>query len=118
MYSPMPPKGRTQERHRRCVDERRGALVATARLHVLIIGIIWINHHRVRLCDVLLTIRANTSRSTSVRARVTPRRRIPFACGAFVAAVTQLCPRFPRLFQDGKEEAAVRVRQRLENPCK
>jgi hypothetical protein len=43
------------------------------------------------------------SRSTRVHARVTSQRQIPSVCGAFVAADTRLCPRVPRLSQDGKE---------------
>ena len=37
--------------------------------------------------------------STSVHTRVTPLRRIPSVCGAFMVAVTRPCPRFPALPQ-------------------
>jgi hypothetical protein len=47
--------------------------------------------------------RANTSVSTRVHAWVTFPRQIPSVCGAFVAAMTRPCPRFPPLPQDGKE---------------
>jgi hypothetical protein len=46
---------------------------------------------------------ANVSPSMRVHARVTTPRQIPPVCGAFVAAETQPCPRFPALAQDGKE---------------
>jgi hypothetical protein len=46
---------------------------------------------------------ANISLSTRVHTRVNPRCRMRLVCGAFVAAVTRPCPRFPRLSQDGKE---------------
>jgi hypothetical protein len=41
--------------------------------------------------------RREHSPSTRGHARVTSARRIPLVCGAFVAAVTRPCPRFPSL---------------------
>ena len=46
---------------------------------------------------------ANISPSTRVHARVTLLRRVRLVCGAFVPAVTRVCPRVPRSSQDGKE---------------
>jgi hypothetical protein len=46
---------------------------------------------------------ANISLSTRVHTRVNPRCRMRLVCGAFVAAETRPCPRFPLPPQDGKE---------------
>ena len=48
---------------------------------------------------------ANISASTLGYARVTWPRQIRSTCGDFVAAATRPRPRFPALFQDGKEAA-------------
>jgi hypothetical protein len=45
----------------------------------------------------------NTSPTTRVHARVTPRRQSPCACGAFVVAAARACPRFPPRNLNGKE---------------
>ncbi len=46
---------------------------------------------------------ANTSATTRVHARVTPRRQIPSTCGVFVPAKTRACPPFPPRNLNGKE---------------
>jgi hypothetical protein len=46
---------------------------------------------------------ANTSATTRVHARVTSRREIPSACGAFVPAATRAYPRVPPQNLNGKE---------------
>jgi hypothetical protein len=55
------------------------------------------------LDDQVEACRRIFSSDTHWQARVRSRRRILPTCGAFVPARTHPCPRFPRLFQDGKE---------------
>ena len=69
--------------------------------------------------DIACERGANISPTTCGHARVNRRHLSPSVCGAFVAAVTRACPRFPRPPQDGKEEAVgSSPTEGLEGSCK